>query len=95
MGNPTLRPCPFEASEDTITKSKLQALHVIRIKYSKAGGRGNPPSLIPVLWNIGILPHKQATQTKHFDDQCPLLVFVNFCPVLSEFLKWSFVYKNV
>ena len=34
----------FEASEDIMTKFKSQALHVLRIKYSKAGGSGNPPS---------------------------------------------------
>ena len=61
MGIPILRPCHFEASEDTMTKSKQQVLHVIRIKYWKADGSGNPPSLIPALWNIGILLHKQAT----------------------------------
>ena len=26
--------------------------------------------------------------------QSTLLVLVNFCPVLSELLTWSFVYKN-
>ena len=56
----------FEAHEDIITKLKSQYLHVIRIKYWKAGGIGNPPSLIPVLWNI------QATRTKHFDGQCKI-----------------------
>ena len=66
MGIPTLRPCHFEASEDTMTKSKSPALHVIRIKYWKAGGIGNPPSLILALWNI------QATRTKHFDGQCKI-----------------------
>ena len=25
---------------------------------------------------------------------CTLLVLFNFCPILSEFLTWSFVYKN-
>jgi hypothetical protein len=30
------------------------------------------PSLIPALWNIGILLHKQATRTKHFDSECTL-----------------------
>ena len=70
MGIPTLRPCHFEASEDTMTKSKLQALPVIRIKYLKTGGSSNPPSLIPALWNLGILLQKQATLTKHFDGQC-------------------------
>ena len=65
-----LRPCHFEASEDTMTKSKLQALHVIRIK---AGGIGNPPSLIAALWNIGILHQEHATCTKHFDVQCTFL----------------------
>ena len=36
-------------------------------KYLNAGGSGNPPSLIPALWNIDILLHKQATRTKYFD----------------------------
>ena len=38
-----------------VTKLKSQALYNIRIKYRNAGGSGNPPSLIPALWNIGIL----------------------------------------
>ena len=29
-----------------------------------------PPSLIPALWNIGILLHKQATLGKHFRPEC-------------------------
>ena len=57
---PTLKTCYFEASEDIITKFKSQVLHIIRIKYQKVGGSGNPPSLIAVLWNMGILLHKQA-----------------------------------
>ena len=52
----------FKASRDIITKFKSKALYVIRIKYQKASVSGNPPSLI--------LLHKQATRTKHFDDQC-------------------------
>jgi hypothetical protein len=32
-----------------LTKSKSQAFHVIRIKYLKAGGSVNPPSLPPSL----------------------------------------------
>ena len=39
-----------------MTKFESQALHVIRIK--KAGGSGNPPSLISALWNIGTFLHK-------------------------------------
>ena len=35
-------------------KFKSQALHVITIKYWKADGSGNPPSLIPALWKIAI-----------------------------------------
>ena len=50
----------FEASEDIITKFKSQGLHIKRIKYWKASGSGNPPSLIPALRNIGILHHKKA-----------------------------------
>ena len=29
-----------------------------------------PPSLIPTLWNIGILLYKQATLGKHFGPEC-------------------------
>ena len=58
----------FEASQNIMTKFKSQGLHVRRIKYYKAGGRGNLPFLIPALWSI--LLHKQATLTKHFDNQC-------------------------
>ena len=38
-----------------LTKFKSQALHIIRIKYWKARGSGNPPFLIPALWKIAIL----------------------------------------
>ena len=51
---PTLKTCYFEASEDIMTKFKSQALHIIRIKYWKASGSGNPPSLIPALRKIAI-----------------------------------------
>ena len=57
---PTLKTCYFEASEDIITKFKSQALHVIKIKYWKASGSGNPPFLIPTLRKIAILGLKQA-----------------------------------
>ena len=52
---PTLKTCYFEASEDIMTKFKSQALHIIRIKYWKASGSGNPPSFIPALRKIAIL----------------------------------------
>ena len=45
----------FEASKDIMTKFKPQALHIIKIKYCKASGSGNPPSLIPALRKIAIL----------------------------------------
>ena len=38
-----------------MTKFKSQALHIIAIKYWKASGSGNPPSLIPALRKIAIL----------------------------------------
>ena len=52
---PTLKTCYFEASEDIITKFKSQTLHIIRIKYWKASGSSNPPSLIPALQKITIV----------------------------------------
>ena len=57
-------------SQWTMTKFKAQALHIIRIKYCSTGGRGNLPSLIPALWNLGILLHKQGTLAKHFGPEC-------------------------
>ena len=38
-----------------MTKFKSQALHIIKIKYWKASGSGNPPSLIPALQKSAIL----------------------------------------
>ena len=38
--------------------------------YCNSSGSGNSPSLIPALWNIGILLHKQATHVKHFCPEC-------------------------
>ena len=52
---PTLKTCYFEASEDIITKFKSQALHIIKIKYWRASGSGNPPFLIPALRKIAFL----------------------------------------
>ena len=49
MAIPILRTCRFEASEDIISKFTSQALHVIRIKYQKAGESGNPAFLILTL----------------------------------------------
>ena len=53
-----------------MTKSKSQALHIINIKYSNAGGSDLTSFLIPALWNIGILFHKKATLSKHFETEC-------------------------
>ena len=50
----TLKTCYFEAIEDITTKFKSQALHIIRTKYSRASGSGNPPSFISTLWKIAI-----------------------------------------
>ena len=43
----------------TMTKSKSQTLYVVRIQILKS----SPTSLIPGLWNIGVLLHKQARCT--------------------------------
>ena len=59
-----------------LVKSKVEILQnfvafseymnfIIRIKYWNASGSGFPPSLIPTLWNIGILHHRQAKPPKH------------------------------
>ena len=49
-----MKPAVLEASEDIKTKFQSQALHIIQIKYLKACGSGNPPSLIPALQEIAI-----------------------------------------
>ena len=64
-GIPNLKSWHFEVSEDIITKFKSQGLYIIRIKYWNASGSGPPPSLIPTLWNIGILHCNQAKLPKH------------------------------
>ena len=46
---PNLKTYYFETSEDIMTKFESQALYIIRIKYWKASGSGNPDSLIPAL----------------------------------------------
>ena len=76
----------FEASEDIMTKFKSQGLHIIRIKYWNASGSGFPPSLIPTLWNIGILLHKQATLGKHFEPKCKYQV-IRLCMALRHSLS--------
>ena len=60
-----------------MTKFESQGLHIIRIKYWNASGSGFPPCLIPALWNIGILLHKQATLGKHFRPEC-MYFFLHF-----------------
>ena len=97
-----MRTSHFEASEDIMTKFTSQALHVIRIKYLKAGGSDNPSFLIPALWIIlGILLHEQATRTKHFDVKC--IYFLTYIDgILLLFLihtalhrwVWQFVLPN-
>ena len=76
------------ASEDIMTKSKSQGLHIIRIKYWNTSGSVFPPSLIPTLWNIGILLHKQATLGKHFWLECMSLFFRQVCLFKSTGIPW-------
>ena len=52
---PTLKTCYFEASEEIITKFKSQAPNIIKIKYWKVSGSGNPPFFIPALRKIAFL----------------------------------------
>ena len=85
----TLKSWHFEASEDIMTKFRLQALHIKRIKYWNAGGSGSPPSFNPALLNIVILLHKQATRTKHFDGQCIYISCRIYC--FSLYLDFSFI----
>ena len=77
---PTLKTCYFEASEDIMTKFKSQALHIIRIKYWKASGSGNPPSLIPALRKIAIYVLKTEFYVLHF---CTRLYYVDISAPLQ------------
>ena len=88
----------FEASEDIMTKFKSQAFHVIRIKYWKADGSGNPSFLIPALWNIGILLPKKTTRTKHFDGQficAKKLQQPSIMPLVLEYLCTKISLSNI
>ena len=73
LKTPKFKVLAFEASEDIMTKFKSQGLHIIRIKYWNASGSGSPPSLIPALWNIGILLHKQAKRRTIMHTTVPVL----------------------
>ena len=71
----------FEASEDIMTKFKSEGLHIIKIKYWKVSGSGNPPSLIHALQKIAILGLKTGlwqwyTGISVFNDI--LLIFFSF-----------------
>ena len=50
---------------------------MLQQEWGREGGGGNLPSLIPALWNIGILLHKQATHAKHFGPECKYVVEIN------------------
>ena len=82
----SLKSWHFEASEDIMTKFKSQGLHTIRIKYWNGSGSGSPHSLIPALCNIGILLHKQATQTKHICPECTVFPHI---VATATFLFWK------
>ena len=66
--NPNFEDLPF-LSQLNSDHNQSSLCHKNQI-LKKTGGSGNPASLIPALWNIGILLHKQATRTKHFDSEC-------------------------
>ena len=65
-------------------------LHYIRIKYWKSCGSGNPPSLIPVLWNIGILLHNKNHPDQTFWAQVYTIFFLytsfTFGSVLCKYI---------
>jgi hypothetical protein len=72
----------FKFGHDIFTGFKmprLRALHVRIIKYWECA------ILIPALWNISILLHKQAKWTKHFDNKC-MKIFPNLA-LFSGILK--------
>ena len=54
------------------------------VETNFCGWRNTPPRDV----NEGIVYGKDKVQ-------CTLLVFIDFCPVQSEFLTWSFVNKTV
>ena len=74
--NSTLKSWHFEASEDIITKFKLQGLYTIKMKHWNAIGSGFPPFLNPTLWNIGILLYKQAKLPKYLQHSVAVLAHV-------------------
>ena len=81
----SLKSWHFETSENIMTKFKSKGLNIIRIKYWNASESGSPPSFIPALCNIGILLHKQATQTKHFCPKCSCKKILHGCFLLLLF----------
>jgi hypothetical protein len=73
MGIPTLRTCHFEASEEYHNQIYLTSSSCHKNQTSKSWWEwpsGNSAFLIPALWNIDILHHKQTNRTKQFDGEC-------------------------
>ena len=73
-----------------MTKFKSQALYIIRIKYWKASGIGNPPFLIPTFQKIATYVLKMKfyvlmhTTAKHFlETKAITYLFMN-CGVLVQ-----------
>ena len=66
----TLRTWHFEATEDIMTKSNIEKLvrvATLTLLFLPSG-----------FWNISILLHKQATQSKHFCLECILKFWLIF-----------------
>ena len=71
----------------------LGSLFMKQNAYVAVGRSGNPLFLIPALWNMGILLHKQATQTKHFTSgvgkRFQVLKSMIGAPVLNTKRTWT------
>ena len=78
-----------------MTKFKSQALHIIRIKKSWWEWQPSLPHSRPL--NIGILLHKHATRTKHFEDECPNMYIARIPTYSRIFLhkQWKVNQKQV
>ena len=78
-------PAPFTP----ICTSEVGAL----AKAHKVSTHWNIPKVISMYINSNIVARNVSDPKDHsLCKQCTLLVLIDFCPVWSEFLTWSFAY---
>ena len=83
------------AQSETMVVVDNEKAYENRQKYCVKCPFWPPPSLMPTLWNIGILLHKQATLGKYFGFECIYVFASSYETALQIWYHEFKVLKNV